>query len=327
MDSVIKQLIKQPQQFEFYQAVNLLETWLKQRLGCGVATIKFSNNPSLQFASTDIADLQISPEKYANLTINFMGLTSPQGLLPIHYTEQILHLLQAKEPALAECLNWLQQRTFAFFYQAWRKHHAVQTEPTVVHLLQGLTGQRLVMQRATSSMPANFYIYYAQHFYKQPTASSLSQLLSDYFATPIVVKELQGEWLQIASEQTTRLQTIGEANNRLGIDMTAGNRIWQCQHKFRLRIGPLNTQQLAQFLPSGTALLTLKRLVRSCIGAQLQFALQVVIKADCIPAWQLNDNSLQLGWSTWLNSRTRQMDADDIILEERQDVASQLHRK
>lgn len=310
MTSLIKRLVNAPQSFEFFQAVRLLEVWTQQ-------AVTFKQQPSLQFAGSDIATIHLTETKAAEIYVNFMGLTSPQGLLPAHYTEQVLQLLQVKNPAFAEFLQWLQQRSLTFFYQAWRKHHALQTEPAVTQLLQGLVGCGLTAQQ--NNLPANFYVYYASHFIKQqPTASSLVQLLSDYFAIAVVLKPLQGEWLTLDHEQVTRLLSSDGQHSRLGVDMAVGNRVWQCQHKFTLRIGPLDQMQLTQFLPNGHAFSVLKQLIRRFIGPQLQFALQLVVKADCVPAWQLNSaTGLQLGWSTWLNSRLRQVDVEDIILQEK----------
>lgn len=325
MTSLIKQLAASPQQFEFFQAVRLLETWAQQRVGDENSSIKFSHNPTLQYTNSEISDLQFTKTRHAELTVNFMGLTSPQGLLPLHYTEQTLHLSHAKNSALLDFLQWLQQRSLSFFYLAWRKHHAIQTEPAITNLLQGITGQGLQGQRMGNPLSASFYIYYANHLAKQPSARSLCQLLSDYFAIPVTIEGLQGEWLPITAEYTTCLTSQAMHNNCLGMDMTAGNRIWQCQHKFHLRMGPLTQQQLNQFLPNGNALPVLKHLVRRLIGPQLQFAVRLVVKADHTPQWQLGSNdNLQLGWSTWLNSRPRKVDVEDIIFQEKSDEFNKL---
>jgi type VI secretion system protein ImpH len=76
--------------------------------------------------------------------------------------------------------------------------------------------------------------------------------------------------------------------------------------RFRVRLGPfLSLQQYERFLPNGDQFSTLLVLVGLYAGVELQFDLELSLKADAPEACRLNDPSrARLDWTTWLAGPT-----------------------
>ncbi len=78
------------------------------------------------------------------------------------------------------------------------------------------------------------------------SGTDLAAMLNDYFPFDVEVRELQGHWIRLGSEDRSRLPGAGERGdsyNRLGVDAVLGDRVWDVQGEFRLRVGPLQYEQ------------------------------------------------------------------------------------
>jgi type VI secretion system protein ImpH len=104
-----------------------------------------------------------------------------------------------------------------------------------------------------------------------------------------------------------------ESTGQLGISTVIGVKSWQCQHKFRIVMGPLTLAEYINLLPSGNRLKSLLDLVSNYIGFEFNWDLNLVLKKDEVPSTQLGRNS-RLGWTSWLQAGTRGFDANDLYL-------------
>nr|WP_315189137.1 type VI secretion system baseplate subunit TssG [uncultured Albidiferax sp.] len=143
--SVIQRLLDTPFRFQFFQAVRLIELWLKrQGVGEDLALadhLRFTNRISLGFPASEIEALRIDPpgiertevalaDAFRNgellhlrLTPSFMGFLGSNGTLPSHYTERIAaHQFLEKDEGPRAFLDTFSQRALALFYGAWRKY-------------------------------------------------------------------------------------------------------------------------------------------------------------------------------------------------------------
>jgi type VI secretion system protein ImpH len=110
----------------------------------------------------------------------------------------------------------------------------------------------------------------------------------------------------------------------MGVNLVAGDRVWDVQGKIRIRLGPLRYARFVQFLPDRSpqsphkAFFLLSHLVRLYVGADLDFDVQLVLAAPDVPACQLADGAgggPRLGWNTWVRSLPMPRNAEDAIFE------------
>ena len=132
--SVEDLLLEKGQQFDFFQAVRLLERLAPTRRPVGrqgspaAEVVRFRTSQSLSFPASSIQEI-LPPTTKSPLplmTVNFFGLTGPSGVLPRHYTELLirrnLYFRGAERYALRDWLDLFNHRLISLFYRAWEKY-------------------------------------------------------------------------------------------------------------------------------------------------------------------------------------------------------------
>lgn len=152
---VIPQLLAQPQQFEFFQAVRMLERWLAtpQRGDLLPPQIKFRNSTSLSFPASEIESLRLTRQasldgaavpsadnalasglapgeaddpstvERIEITPAVMGLLGVTGALPTVYTDLIAQReLYQRDQAARRFLDLFSHRAVSLFYAGWKKN-------------------------------------------------------------------------------------------------------------------------------------------------------------------------------------------------------------
>jgi len=76
----------------------------------------------------------------------------------------------------------------------------------------------------------------------------------------------------------------------------------------------MNLEQYEQMLPSGDRLKELRDIVRNYVGFEFYWDLNLLLKKEQVPTARLGEHA-RLGWSSWLESKERTMDADDLKLQ------------
>ena len=100
----------------------------------------------------------------------------------------------------------------------------------------------------------------------------------------------------------------------LGSGAVLGSRVWDRQHKFRIRLGPLTLRQYERFLPGGTPLRKLVDWVRLYLCFELDWDVRLVLKQSEVPRLALGGGQ-RLGWTSWLGDRVTETSADDLCLD------------
>ena len=254
--------------------------------------------------------------------------------------------------ALRDWFDLFNHRLISLFYRAWEKYRFfvpyargeyARPEPdtftTAVYSLVGLgmpqLRTRLVVstlaphrgrQRAPPLARAHdlSLMHYAGLMGQRPrTVANLRALLSDFFQLPVEVRQFQGQWLELDESNQSRL-AYRRSNCQLGVDAVAGEQVWDVQSKVRLRIGPLRYDQFLALLPDHDpqpgrkTFFALSHLTRLYLGPELDFDVQLVLKADEVPACQLNSDAVvgaHLGWNAWLGCEPGERDADDATFD------------
>jgi type VI secretion system protein ImpH len=345
------ELFREAQRFDFFQAVRLLE-WVfrrraahdgeKQHHAVGQDNppdkeiVRFRAQPSLSFPASDVSQLRQPPAQSGTLpppelSVAFLGLTGPSGVMPFHYTTTLLWRTRAKDHALREFFDLFNHRLISLFYRAWQKYRLpfayewalldpdggtdVGTQGLFSLVGLGTGGLRRRLEIDDQAL-----LFYGGHFAHFPrSALALELILSDYFAMPVTVEQLHGQWLVLERSDQARLPNAEHRNglnNRLGVDLVAGERVWDVQSKFRLRLGPLTYVQFRRFMPNGNGLRPLCQLTRTFVGPELSFDVQLTLQAAEVPWCRLGGDSNDppyLGWNTWVRVEAFRVDATDAV--------------
>ncbi len=255
------------------------------------------------------------------MTIAFLGLSGPSGVLPHCYTEFLLERRKAGDLAILEFLDLFNHRLASMFFRAWAKYRPIigyergradRFTDYLFHLI-GL-GAAPLRDRHTFSDAALPYFsgFLAQ---RRRPAVALEALLREHFGQPVTVESFVGQWLRLAPEDRSILSKDGP-HNSLGVSLVVGDRVWDEQGKFRLRVGPLGFRQFRKFLPDGPAFRPMAQMTRLFVDAEFDFDIQLVLKAEEVPSCQLSSKpgkGARLGRFAWLKSRDFEKDADDAV--------------
>lgn len=318
--------MEEPWTFGFFQAVRLLERLGSDRAGVGgfddpaEEVVRFSSNPDIAFPASEIQALDPAQGGPARMTVNFMGLVGPQGVLPLEYSQLVVERQRARDDSLRDFLDIFQHRMVSLFYRAWRKQqfgvaYEVDAEAALGRFISALVGFGAT---GATGFRADALPYYAGLLLpQQRSAIALEQLITDYFDVPAAIVQHVGAWHSVAVADQCSLDDQGDSS-RLGIGAVAGDEVWDQQTRARVRIGPLSRQQYDDFLPGGAAHDALRELTRFFSHDQLEFELQLVLARDDVTGIVLGGApaaAQPLGWTTWISTRTPSRDPDETILE------------
>jgi type VI secretion system protein ImpH len=348
--------------FDFFQAVRLLEKLLPGRRPIGregpprSEVVRFRALASLTFPASAIHDLARPDdgERPPAMTVTFMGLTGPKGALPHHYTELLMRLHRDgkgdEKHSLRDWLDLFNHRLVSLFYRAWEKYRfyvpyergePARPEPdaftrslfslvglglpSLRNRLQVRTRDEAAEGRVLARVEDLAVVYYGGLFARrQRTAVGLQAVVQDYFGLHAQVRQFQGQWLPLEAANQSRLGDEGH-NTALGVNTVVGERVWDVQSKFRVRLGPLCYAQFLNFLPDHSpararkAFFLLCHLVRLYAGPTFDFEVQLVLRGDEVPSCRLAAEGEgvgpRLGWNTWVSSRPRACAAEDAVFE------------
>jgi type VI secretion system protein ImpH len=85
--------------------------------------VSFVVNNTLEFPASELQALEWSDGQQPRLSVNFMGLTGPGGVLPSVYTQAVIEMVAwHKDPSTAAFFDMFNHRMISLFYRAWEKH-------------------------------------------------------------------------------------------------------------------------------------------------------------------------------------------------------------
>ena len=342
--SVAERLFDEPYLFDFFQAVRLLERFRPERSPVGhdgpprEEVVRFCAHLALTFPPSAVHSLEeVAPPRGREeqgggpprMETPFIGLVGASGVLPTVYTEVLIALSGRRNLAARDFLDLFHHRVVSLFYRAWEKYNVPALwergqrwgdgrvgDDAFSRRLFDLIGLGLEPLRDRLAVPDGALLYYAGFLAQQHRpVCVLESLLRDYFRRPVAVGTFQGQWLRLPDDQQSRMGRAG-AYNQLGIDTVVGGTVWDDQCKFRVRVGPLGLDDFRAFLPGGRCSGELMDLVRFFAPGELQFDVQLILKAAEVPGCKLSRDgraAAQLGRCSWLKTREFTRDAVDAV--------------
>jgi type VI secretion system protein ImpH len=333
----LRALEEKPYQHDFYQTLRRIECLFpdKPRLGQALRPadepVRLAQEASMSFAPAPIASFQPASEgQRPRLVQRIFGLLGPNGALPLHLTEYTRErLLHHGDASLSRFLDLFHHRLLELFYRAW-----AQAQPTVsldrpaedrfsIHVgaLVGIGTKSLRERDAAGDFVKLFHAGLLSRQIRN--ADGLQALLTGYFRVPVRVEQFVGHWMKLPESDRTRLGS-GTAGAQLGVGTVLGGRVWDRQHRARIRLGPLTLAQYEAFLPGGTALPRLVALVRQYLCFELDWDARLALKRAEVPRTRLGRFG-RLGWTTWLGCPRASCDPDPLILHAEDVLARPAH--
>jgi type VI secretion system protein ImpH len=324
-----EQLRQEPFRFEFFQAVRLLEKLFPERTPVGEfahpgrEVAHFGVHNSLAFPASQIQALDCPEDGPAQMTVNFMGLTGPAGVLPNPYTTLIIERLRASDGTLRDFLDIFNHRMISLFYRAWRKYRfdvaceRGERDRFSFHLLSLLgLGTEGLQERL--AVPDDSLVYYAGLLAQRPrSAQALTQILTDYFEVPVAIEQFSGGWFHLDPETQCCFSEGTSDSECLGFGAVVGDEVWNQQSKLRIVLGPLSLERYLEFLPGGLHWEPLRSWVHFFSNDELDFEVKLILERKQVPACELgaeDASASQLGWVSWMKSAPLGRDPDDTVL-------------
>jgi type VI secretion system protein ImpH len=323
-DSLIQQIAGDPFRFDFCRAVRLLQASQPDRPRVGYSLspqedfLRFWQNPSLAFAPSTIESMSVVGGK-PRLAVNFFGLFGPAGPLPPHLTEYARDRQRhADDPTFVAFANIFHQRLLTFFFRAWSANQKAldldrsgeQRYPSYIGSFFGL-GLEGVQNR--DAVPDWAKLYFSGRL-SCPTrnAEGLEAILQAYFEIKTCIETFCGHWIDLPKESLCKLGDSPETGT-LGLTAIVGSKLWDCQLKFRIVLGPMSLIDYERMLPDGSSFKCLQDWVLNYLGHEFIFDVRLILKVEEVPAMQLGQSG-KLGWTTWLKSKPLPKDPDDLLL-------------
>lgn len=324
---LLRDIKLEPYRFGFFQVVRRINSSFPDKAQTGKAfrpsddPVRFTQIPYTSFAPSTLNGLDFGgPHGVARLSQRFIGLFGPNGPLPTHLTEYARNRLRHhQDSSFTGFADMFHHRVVSLFYRAW-----AQAQPTVQHdrpdqdrfscYVGSLAGLGMPTLRDSDAMSHSAKLHFTGHLSSLPRhATGLASVLESFFGVKARIWEFIAHWLDIPAANRLRLGKDADIG-RLGESTVIGERVWQRQDKFRIRLGPLSLEEYEAFLPTGNCFEAMTAAVRSYLGLELMWETQLLLKGSEKPVTCLGKQGA-LGWTSWLQSEEPREVIDDLVLQ------------
>jgi type VI secretion system protein ImpH len=329
-EAILRALTAAPFSFSFFAAVRRLESIHRTKPRVGYSShvsedpVRFGQVPSLAFAPSTVAEYKPRGDGRApRMAVHFFGLMGANGPMPLHFTEYVRDReLNQDDSTVARFLDVFHHRMVALFYRAWACN-----QQTVSHdrasigwsadrwaaYVGSLFGIGMAGMLDRDAAPDIAKLHYSGRLVCHTrNAEGLESIIADFFGVPTQLDQFVGQWLALPEGAGCRLGASRESGT-IGESVVVGSRVWDCQQKFRLQLGPMSFAEYQRMLPGGNSLRRLVAWVKNYVGDELEWDSRLILKKEEIPKLTLGKVG-QLGWSTWVHSKPMPRDADDLVL-------------
>lgn len=270
--------------------------------------MRFKTPASLAFPPSEILSLTEKQrtahnfdgaKPFLEMEVAFFGLTGPSGVLPTCYTEFLMERHSYKDQSAHDFFDIFTHRFVCLFFESWKKSRfyiatELQEKRQLRKFLLSFTGLQ-DLESDHSLFAPGFFAYFAGSLSRKPVpAACLSAMASAYFETPARLEQFVGQWLAVSPTEQSRL---GHQACALGQDAFLGERIWDCQTKVKLHLGPMNRETFKKLMPGEQGEKALKHLASVALGLTLACDVQLSLHPDEAPEPLLGQSRLGLdGW-------------------------------
>lgn len=324
MLTLIEQLRENPQSFNLFQAISILERAefdlkpVATSLGVDEA-VRLMAQVDLAFSPSDISQLQPStrPGPPMTLTSSVLSLAGPTGPLPTPFVELFLENRRPSDRPGLDFLDIFNQRLLGLLYRNRRKHHLALSpfdldSAAIVNSLEILSG----LGRLEDAKAPGGETGWLRHASLQGAAprsiASMLSLIRDRFNISFSAHHFIGGWQPTEPNEQAILVSQRNPENliqsnpnpkgsKLGLGATLGSKAWNQGAGLRISTPPLTNQEFTSFLPGQRNNLLLQWLVDWHLQSDLQVTLEIDL--NCAPTSLLGQGypvESRLGLSAWL---------------------------
>lgn len=315
---LIGRLIEQPSRFQFFQAVRLLDLWLRR----GTAThgktlasvLRFKNSVSLSFPPSQIeavsvvADVShgggacnndsagasmLEPQRLrqVRLTPAFMGFLGVNGVLPYDYTATIAaQIAVEKNEAGRAFFDSFSHRSMLLFYRAWARSRIECRDDvdgdgghSFLDLQLALAGRQRRRGGPAASAGGVAGLpdeVVARHAALIRQGRPQVAMLAGVLADYFGVPfRCQPMVGAWARLRAANRSALGTRNHVLGMGMMLGQRYWRRDAVVRLWVGPLTRAQFDAFLAGGSAAPALRQMLTLFAMPTVAFEVRPILRA------------------------------------------------
>jgi len=319
MRSLKRQLLAQPQRFNLFQALSLLERSDPERAPIGTSlgldeAVRISGDVSLSFVPSDISAVRPSKRKGPEWTLSssVLSLAGATGPLPIPFSELLLNLRRARDTSGLEFLDIFNQRALGFMYRGRRKHEPALDpnglfDSAITRALDGISGLGLG-GGARGPGGERAWLRHAGLQGSAPRSlATLVVVLSDRLGIPFAGKQFQGAWLPLEASDRAKLNGPGRGSQASRLDGTRslGTRAWDQSAAIDLQAGNLSAAQYQELLPGSTGHAMVAWVATRHVQASVEIRLKPELRREQAP-WVGGLGSVgagpRLGHTSWLGS-------------------------
>lgn len=258
---------------------------------------------ALTFAPREIAKLEACANGL-RIQLFGLGMLGPNGALPLHMTEIVRERTEAhRDGTTAAFLDIFHHRALTQFYGAWAGSQSAAGldragEEVFSRYIGWLSGAE-ASEISSSPLPPHARLSASAHHVRESRdPDGIVAALSHFFGVPVRLDEFVLHWIALDPAEHSYLGRPGTAS-LMGQGALLGETVPDRQHKFRLVIGPLDLQQYLNFTPNGRDLPVLVEWVRSFVGFEFEWEVELQVQPQSAPPAVLGAQE-RLGWSTWL---------------------------
>jgi type VI secretion system protein ImpH len=277
---------------------------------------RIRQRPSMQFAPAEIAGLALRNGKL-DISLYGLGVWGPQGAMPLHMTESVLAKDNGEDNPQVCFVDLFHHRMLSLFYRAWSAGQSAAALDRENERFSDYVGclSGVVPHAVTdSAFGLHPRLASSAHLVRQArNPDGICQSVTAHLGIAARIEEYILHWICLDAQAQSQLGRHG-TTSLLGEGAVLGAYVPDCQHRFRLVLGPLSLTQYLTLIPGGEALPVLSALVRTFIGYEYAWEVQLLLFSDqAVPA--ICNASHGLGFSTWLGVQQTQEPIAGVVFE------------
>jgi len=304
-------LLKNGFDYSFFQVLRLLSLVNEQTDSDSAVSglsrsVRVRPNLSLAFPAADVEEVKEIVGDHSlkyQVIANFFGLYGVSSPLPTFYTEDLIDEASEDESAARDFLDILNHRIYQLFFESLQKYRPFfqinkgdrDLYKERLFCLEGF-GEHVHLANIPK---ADQLLRYIGLFSQRPrSGEGLKILLGDALGYDVTIVSCVLRKARIPEDQLLRL---GISGGVLGEDCVLGRELDDRMGKFRIEIGPLNSDEYREFFPGSETYNRLVLLTELYLQDPLEYEIEIFMHEQQAQTVCLGNSCWsRLGMDTWL---------------------------